>query len=271
MKRFILAGFGLCAMAAVQPAAAADMPVKAPVFKAPVAVMDPWTGLYAGLNAGYSWGPWDSNNPAGLANFPGSATALSSSASPHVNGVIGGVQLGYNWLLQKNWLVGVEGDFQWSGEKDSLNGTAAVTLTTPDFRFVFTGTSANDWKMKWFSTLRARTGFVTADQWLIYATGGLAFINATYSNSTAVTAQQFTSGGALVAQTNLSSANSETKTRTGFALGAGVEKKIDAKWSAKLEYLYIDGGTYTFVQSSAVATSVRIRDHIARVGLNYAF
>lgn len=272
MKRFILAGLGLCAWAAVQPATAADMPVKAPVFKGPVQqIVDPWTGLYAGLNAGYSWGPWTSNNPPGFANFPGTATTLTGSASPHVNGMIGGVQLGYNWLPQKNWLVGVEADFQWSGEKDSITGTAAVTIPIIDFRFVFTGISANDWKMKWFSTLRARTGFVTDDQWLIYATGGLALINASYANSSTAVVQLFTIGGALLAQASTTVTNGEIKTRAGFALGGGIEKKFSTNWSAKLEYLYIDGGTYTFVGSTGAATSVRIRDHIARVGLNYSF
>src|SRR4051812_11371983 len=79
---------------------AADLPVKARV--APVAVSDPWVGWYAGANIGYSWGktttdvavrPFftdDLNNNGSFA-FPGAANSTRSN----VNGVIGGVQLGY--------------------------------------------------------------------------------------------------------------------------------------------------------------------------------
>jgi opacity protein-like surface antigen len=39
----------------------------------------------------------------------------------------------------------------------------------------------------------------------------------------------------------------------------------------KLEYLYLDFGTHTFLSSTGLDTSVRLRDQIGRVGLNYAF
>jgi outer membrane immunogenic protein len=233
--------------------------------------MDPWTGLYGGANVGYSWGPWTSNNPTGAALFF-NGTTLVNDASPHVNGMIGGVQLGYNWRLQSNWIAGLEADLQWSGEKDSNGGSLTLlNAIIVDNRFVLTGATANDWKMKWFSTFRGRVGFTTADQWMFYGTGGLALINAKFSNTTTATLTRTTLGGALVSQTSASVANSESKTKLGFAIGAGVEKKLTADWSTRLEYLYIDGGSYTFLSGTGADTSVRIRDHIVRVGLNYAF
>jgi outer membrane immunogenic protein len=36
-------------------AQAADLPVKAPVYKAPVVAVRTWTGFYIGGNAGYGW------------------------------------------------------------------------------------------------------------------------------------------------------------------------------------------------------------------------
>ena len=40
----------------VQAASAADMPAKAPVYKAPIAApVYNWTGLYVGGVAGYGW------------------------------------------------------------------------------------------------------------------------------------------------------------------------------------------------------------------------
>jgi len=56
----------------------------------------------------------------------------------------------------------------------------------------------------------------------------------------------------------------------GIALGGGVEAKLgnNSHWSAKLEYLYIDLGTANFFTNSV---SIDVRDHIARVGVNYRF
>jgi outer membrane immunogenic protein len=58
---------------------------------------------------------------------------------------------------------------------------------------------------------------------------------------------------------------------------AGLEYAFMGNWSAKLEYLYLDFGTYTFAspQPSPTAfnwaTDVQPREHIVRVGLNYKF
>ena len=51
MKSIMVAGLAQVALGVAGQAMAADMPVKAPV--APP-VVDPWSGLYIGGNAGYS-------------------------------------------------------------------------------------------------------------------------------------------------------------------------------------------------------------------------
>lgn len=269
----IMFGLGLCTFAAAQPALAADLPVKAPVYKAVVPIADPWTGLYAGVNAGYSWGPWASSNPASVGNsnfFTGAA--FTNSASPNVDGALGGLQIGYNWLVQRNFLLGIEADFQWSGAKASQNGgTQLFDVILLDNHFIASAATANEWKQKWFSTLRARAGFALPDQWLIYATGGLALVSAEYSNTTSATLTRTTLGGGVLSSVTTTTAANESKTRTGFAVGAGIEKKLAANWNARVEYLYIDAGSYTFVANTGADTSVRLRDHIVRVGLNYMF
>ena len=50
MKNLLLGGIALVAL--VAPAAAADMPIKAP----PPAPIDIWSGGYVGANVGYDWG-----------------------------------------------------------------------------------------------------------------------------------------------------------------------------------------------------------------------
>ena len=64
----------------------------------------------------------------------------------------------------------------------------------------------------------------------------------------------------------------------------GVETKLDSRWSAKLEYLYVDLGTINQTYgialngafgpavtsgTASVTSSSHIVDNIVRVGLNY--
>jgi outer membrane immunogenic protein len=80
-----------------------------------------------------------------------------------------------------------------------------------------------------------------------------------------------TTGQIGTTTTTVGAAQSDSTTRLGWALGAGIEKKFTPNWSAKLEYLYLDYGTRTFLTGTGLDTSVRLRDHIVRVGLNYQF
>jgi len=91
------------------PALAADMAVKAPPpVPAPATVS--WTGWYAGLNFGVSWGGDPINlsttnlqncDPQGcqgaFASAMASAQGTTGVFSGNTSGFIGGGQLGYNW------------------------------------------------------------------------------------------------------------------------------------------------------------------------------
>jgi outer membrane immunogenic protein len=124
------------ATAAVTTAAvAADLPRSNYYAPAPVApLVHNWTGAYAGVNIGYQWGDV-TNNPTSPA------------------GVMGGLQLGYNW--QNNQFVyGVETDLQISGAEDTFA----------------------PWKFEnpWFGTVRGRLGYAF-NKFMVYGTGGLAY------------------------------------------------------------------------------------------------
>jgi outer membrane immunogenic protein len=145
MKRSLLAGLGLLALAAAIPAQAADLPRGMP-YKAPAAYapMYNWTGFYLGIQGGGGWGDSDWNGLA-VSNSPG-------------GGLIGGTA-GYNWQgLGSPWVFGLEGDVAWSGVKDSV-ACGALTCET---------------KNNWFGTVRGRVGYAW-DRWLPYVTGGVAF------------------------------------------------------------------------------------------------
>src|SRR3979409_2680963 len=97
---------------------AADMPVKAPYLKAPVAMVYDWTGFYIGVNAGVGIG----RDYTRLAIPPG----LSFEAT-YLNpqGGLGGGQIGYNYQVQNSFfgalVFGVEADFQGTAMRDNFN------------------------------------------------------------------------------------------------------------------------------------------------------
>ena len=216
-------------------ASAADMPAKAPIYKAPVIVAPSWVGFYLGVAGGYGWGTTGHTNEV---------TNIGSGTNNGLRGGIFGVTSGYNW----QWgsiVAGLEGDFSWSGIKDTFtdNGTGFCPAAFPCVT-----------KLRWLGTDRARLGYAW-DRWLVYATGGLAYgqVEATIANFTGVT--------------------DETKWRWGYAVGAGVEMMLMKNWSAKAEYLYVNLGDKTNYRLIAPGNdeSVLVRSSIVRVGLNYHF
>src|SRR5690242_10743769 len=122
------------------PAFAADMPVKAPPM-APAAPVYNWTGWYAGVNAGASFGnaktvfniaPVTTGIPGALgATFPG----VGFSDREYTDGFIGGGQIGYNWQWSPLIVLGLEADFQGAAERDSTNLINSFAATVPQLNF----------------------------------------------------------------------------------------------------------------------------------------
>ena len=245
MKRILVAGVALAALCSA-PAFAADIPVKGPVYKAAVAPLWHWTGCYVGIAGGYAWGKSDHRNaPAG---------SITGGAFD-VNGGIFGGTLGCNYQFAPVWVIGIEGDFSWSGKK----GSAA---DVPPFNPAFT----SETREKWLSTLRARLGLKVGaqNQGLLYVTGGLAIAD--------VEIHVFGPGFNAT----------ESKTRTGGTVGLGLEWAITGPppplpwWSVKFEYLYVAFNNKDYFNPPPAgfvnrAAGVTLNDHILRVGLNAHF
>jgi outer membrane immunogenic protein len=262
MKKLAIAIAALGITAVSAPAFAADMALKAPPPR------DPgynWTGWYAGLDGGYSWGRSATNfNVAGLAPF---------STSQSMNGALGGGQIGYNAQVNST-VVGVEADIQGTGQKGTAQLPTIVVPGPPGARALptvtTTGTLAQ--KLPWFGTVRARVGVLASPTWLFYATGGLAY-GQVKSTETVTASAAFPPAAPFATATAVGSSNT---TRAGWTAGVGVEGMIAGNWTAKLEYLYMDFGTIenTFAGVGAfplVVTSSRVTDSVLRVGLNYHF
>jgi opacity protein-like surface antigen len=200
---------------------AADMRVKAPVRKAPVAppVYD-WSGLYVGAHIGGAWSNTTlTDNPLGV--------SLSSGGT----GFIGGFQMGYN-LQAGNFLYGVEGDFDWT----TFSGTSGPTFTP-------IGLIQAAAQKDWITTLAARLG-ITSDRWLLYGKAGGGWARGSEALS-------FVNGTAIWT-------NSSTK--GGWLLGGGIEYAFASNWTGKLEYDFIGlvGSTVSSPSVTSVSHDIQM-------------
>jgi len=250
MHRLVIALLATVAVAVLSaPASAADMPARMPT-KAPPLAPPPynWSGFYVGVNLGGSWGNQDNT----LESITG---VVSATNSDHIDGVIGGGQIGFNWQYNQ-WVVGLEADIQGSGQK----GDGSFFLPGGGVLLVIPSTSISyEDKLNWFGTVRGRFGWAF-DRWLPYITGGWAFGHGEINGTTAI--------GAAAA-----SSFSGSKDYSGWTIGGGVEWAFYDRWSAKLEYLYIDFGDGPTVAVSPTLNIVsgKLTDNIVRAGLNYKF
>jgi outer membrane immunogenic protein len=277
------------------PAFAADLARKMPVKASPAAPppIYNWTGFYVGGNIGYSWGKASGDvsdpNLAALAVFATPVVSIPTSLAQSVKprGVIGGAQIGYNYQINPNWVVGLEGDLQLSDEHDgntqTISSTGSRTDTLPGAGTVtltetVTTNTTFEGKISWFDTIRARAGILITPTTLLYGTGGFAFGGVKLSGSATVSdigTACPTGAGCITVSNSGGFAFTQTKTKTGWTLGGGVEGILWGNWTWKAEYLYLDlgseSGSATDNSGGIVSWNAKFTDNIARVGLNYQF
>jgi outer membrane immunogenic protein len=239
------------ALAFVAPAAAQDM-------------LGPWTGFYAGVNAGAGFGK---SNAATTGQAAINNSTVADGARPpftklDTEGFLAGGQVGYNWQMG-SWVYGLEADLQDADVRDTRNNVTTGSA--------FPGTRNNVFRqeLEYLGTLRGRLGYAWGDT-LLYGTGGLAYGNvnnsANFSGPLPAATPQFAGG--------------INNTKYGYAAGGGIEQAFGDNWSVKTEYLYYDLGSNVVPVGAipgsggaGVGYDVRFanRGHIARVGLNYRF
>ncbi|MPZ58227.1 MAG: outer membrane beta-barrel protein [Rhizobiales bacterium] len=243
MKRNLVSAVAIAAaMVMGGVAEAADIRQPPPAVKAP-AYVEPlftWTGFYIGGNIGYGWS--DGSGTVTNTGFFPAAIGARGPVSGDGDGILGGVQIGYNWQSGA-FVYGIETDFQFSGGEGDFRGRVA-----PGAANRFAGTAKNEW----FGTIRGRLGYAV-DTWLVYVTGGGAY---THNKIDGVTG------------TGVPFSASETGWT--WTVGGGVEAALWANWSVKAEYLYL--ATPDSVPTP-VGTSIDgdVDTHVIRVGVNYRF
>ncbi len=245
MRALLLSTVAFAALAG--SALAADLPSTkgAPVYVAPEPAFS-WTGFYIGADIGGA--------------FPSTQWTDLGTGATHTlddSGVMGGGYIGYNYQLNPNIVLGVEGDFQGT----SASGSYSLSQTIPyNVRAGFyTNTYTAKSSLDWLAAINGRLG-VSYERALFYAIGGAAW--AGESDTLSLTNSVLGYVGSA----------SNSKTLSGYDIGAGVDYAFTPNWVGRVEYRYYDFGNTTWYPT---VSSFGVRDrtdvNTIRVGLSYLF
>ncbi len=197
------------------------------------------SGFYVGGHVGYLFG----NAKATLGDPIGVAAAGGSS--PY-GAFAGGVQAGYEHYFPSRLMLGIELDASFA---DYLDPNQVLS-----YRATGTGTATE--QLEYLATLRGRVGYDMGG-WTPFVSGGVAWASTRFSRIDLTTGNEDANPSYI---------------RLGYALGGGVDYRLDARWSARAEYLYANLGLTGFLFGSAPARYDSQYDlHQFRVGLNYKF
>ncbi len=229
MKRFALAAilFG----SIFGSAFAADMPARAPVYKAAPAIPLSWTGGYVGIQGGGAWYNGDLDSTAGGPLTRGPSISDSSGTL--------GATIGYNWQ-NGPWVAGLEGDWSWTDLK-------AKNSTAPNCAPLTCSIETN-----WFATARVRLGYAVVPYTLLYATGGAAFVHP---------ADKITLG--------LKATDTKTSWTAGGGVEAMLSQNWSVK--AEYLYIDLPDGPDLFTGVLTVERPRNQSLQVVRAGLNYKF
>jgi opacity protein-like surface antigen len=234
--------------------------VKAP--PPPVVTAVNWTGFYVGGFLGMD---------SGTARI---SFADGTTSKPKLAGIIGGGQVGYNHQFNRI-VLGVEGDIGLTNKQGTracgnntgdLDGDGLTDSFSPFFQTCSSG-------MDWLATLTGRVGF-TWERALFYVKGGGAWTQEDISigcvlgpnNGAAINARNCINPAGLL--TNGSTGSID---RFGWVVGYGSEFALNANWSAKAEFNYIDFGRDNVLTTDGTGLNVKTHLTEVKVGVNYRF
>jgi outer membrane immunogenic protein len=162
------------------------------------------------------------------------SSAWDSNGSRNISGGTIGGTVGYNYQFGQV-VAGVEGDIGWADISGST-ACAGGNCKTSD---------------TWLGTVRGRLGYA-ADRFMPFVTGGAAF------GDIRAQAPGFGQVGS---------------NQTGWTLGGGLEAALATNWTAKVEYLYVDLGSFNCGIScgAGVTNNVSFHTNLLRAGVNYKF
>jgi outer membrane immunogenic protein len=201
-------------------------------------------GAYSGFYAG------------GALGFGGLSSKVSGgggSLTSNDRGFTIGGLTGYNWQCNGG-LLGIETDINYF----NADATSGVACCGASESF---GSEIN-----WFGTLRGRVGIVGDENFLVFATAGLAYGGIDHS---------LNYQGPPVGSFSQSNSNTEV----GWTAGGGVEYLLSDTWAFRADASYVDFGSQdeTFTDNTCGSGTCTLRASyddnfwVARVGLTYLF
>jgi len=195
----------------------------------------------AAAPASHWTGAYVGANFGGVFNREDVTTPIGISATDP-SGVLGGFQLGYNYQFAP-WLLGIEAEVDGTsaqGKTNFIDPTAPLSVTSDH---------------NWYGTLDGRVGYVMGPL-MLYGKGGVAWMNADYR---------------LEVSSGIGGANVMGANRTGWNVGSGLEYMLGSRWSAKLEYDYLNFGSDTlgFVTPFGNGVTFKTAINEVKAGVNY--
>ena len=247
MKRAggILAATALSIVVAGGAASAADLPRKAPVLKAPQAVLYNWTGVYVSGGFGYGMFNLDSSLTEG-------GILRSDNVTSAGRGFFGTVGGGFDYQFGNRFVAGLFADFDFSNIKGHFGD--------PDWE------SSGAIKQKWAWAAGARIGYLVNPAVLSYF--GAGFTQARFSGVT------LSSFGLRLADFD----TIQAQTYNGWFLSSGIEAMLPGLpgWSVKTEYRFSDyrsKDVTIFDETGPPAATVHVHPYVqtVRAALAYKF
>jgi outer membrane immunogenic protein len=234
MMRGIIS-FGLITLTTA--AAAADLPTRAPLYKAPPPAYINWTGCYIGGNIGWAETRHD------YTGVVGGAAGLSESGH-RASGFAGGGQIGCDYQFASSWVIGIRGLADWANFRGSN-----FSPVFPDHHVFSTN--------HWFGTVTGRLGFLVTPSFLIYGEAGWGWVNE--RNGWAIGTV-----GTVVG---------DHPTFDNVDVGAGFEWMFAPNWSlwAEWDHIFRRNQTLLFTGTFTFPEIVRRDFDKVLVGLNWRF
>jgi outer membrane immunogenic protein len=190
--------------------------------------------------------------PATSGVIPGAGTFTAPSDHLDLNSInsdsaAAGGLVGCRWETSQHWVIGFEGDADWT----NLRGTVVNPAVGPGFTFVPGDFFDN--RMRWESSARIVVGRAW-DRLLVYGTGGVAFAEVTMAGNFIQTIGVFTNGRAGIYP---ASAGSDSQVLVGGTIGVGLAYALTKNWEIGGEYRYTSyqGKDFALGQVAAICAS----------------
>lgn len=223
-----------------------------------------WTGFYIGGNVGSASGDSESAVTLG-GDWSVEAQSLrdfitnNSASDQSPSGTSYGFQLGYDYQFNNNFVLGIEADYN-KLNMDEVRQTGDIA---GPFGTAYSFGNAVDADRSY--SIRPKFGHAF-DNTMVYVTGGWSWTSVDF-------------GSDLVSSGGYSKVGASSESFSSTVWGAGVEHKFGSNWSARLEYLRVNGDntnyTTTFRNANFPTYSETFKQDFnydtIRIGINYRF